>query len=84
MGETALTHGGHDIVGVVLQGVIRGCCCCCSAAVVVNPKTTTDIEEPHRCSKSRQFDVDLASFLEGILEDGNVIDLTADMKVQQA
>ena len=80
----AFAHRRHHIVGVVLQGVVGRGGGCCAAAVVVDPQAAADIEKAHRGTESCQFHVDLTGLLQGVLEDGDVIDLAADMEVQQA
>ena len=80
---TALLDGCHDVVGVVLQGVVGGGCGGAAAAVVVDAKATTDVEIPHRGAKAVKFSIDLPGFLQGILQNGDVVDLAADVEVQQ-
>ena len=83
MGLTTFLNCGDDVVGVVLQGVIRRCCGGRVAPVVVDAETTAHIEKTHGSPEACQFDVDLPGLLKGILEYGDVVDLASDMKVKQ-
>ena len=84
VGFAAFAHGGDHVVGVVLQGVVGGRGRGGAAAVVVDAQAAADIEKAHGRPEPRQFDIDLSRFLERIFEYGDVVDLAADMEVQQA
>ena len=53
------------------------------AAVVIDRETTAHVEEPHRGTESRQFHINLPGFLKRVLEHGDVVDLTADVEMEQ-
>ena len=82
MGFATFPHRGHHVVGVVLQGVIGGGGGGGAAAVVIHPETATHIKETHGGAQASQLYVELTGLLQGVLEDGDVIDLAAHMEVQ--
>ena len=84
VGLAALLHRCHHVVGVVLQGVVGGGGTGGAAAVVVDAQAAPHVEIAHRRPQARQFGVDLASLLQGVFEHGDVVDLAADVEVQQA
>ena len=84
VGFAAFAHGGDHVVGVVLQGVVGGRGRGGAAAVVVDAQAPADIEKAHGRPEPRQFDIDLPRFLERVFEYSDVVDLAADMEVQQA
>jgi len=84
IGLTAFPPRGHHVVGVVLQRIVRGGRRCGTAAVLIDAESTAHIQEPHRGPQSGQLHIDLPRLLESVLENGDVVDLAADVEVQQA
>ena len=84
IGFTTFPHRGHHVVGVVLEGVVRGGCRCRAAAVVIDAQAAAHIQVAHRRAELGQLDIDLARFLEGVLQHRDVVDLTAHVEVEQA
>ena len=81
--HAALPDRCDDVIGVVLKRIIRRCRARRAAAVVVDAEASANVEETHWGSEASEFDVDLSSLLQGVLQHGDVIDLTADVEMQQ-
>ena len=84
VGFTTFPHRGHDVVGVVLEGIVGGGCRGGAAAVVVDAQAAAHIQVAHGGAELGQLDIDLPRFLQGVLEHRDVVDLTAHVEVEQA
>ena len=84
IGFTTFPHRGHDVVGVVLEGVVGGGCRGRAAAVVIDAQAAAHIQEAHGGTELGQLDIDLPRFLEGVLQHRDVVDLAAHVEVKQA